>query len=249
MTRATSATPRRRTPVRPFPLALLLAALPAAAQVPHVPPAADPRLYAPPSVQAEASGFACSVDTLVSGAECILESDAPAASNLIAQAKDNVALAASLSAWACNTAARAPGEPAADREVMVQCERAFKEKAQACSADGVRALLDARRRFAPEARTCYAGLGAALAATRTMAAVAVPCCRCLTAARCLPVAHCASDLLVWPLPARTASCLRQSCAAACRTFLPEPAPAGEPAKPGPAPCWNPFHPESRCERI
>ncbi|MCM2333952.1 MAG: hypothetical protein NDI82_08375 [Anaeromyxobacteraceae bacterium] len=249
MRRHRSATTRRCTQVWLGPLALLLAAVPAAALVPNVPPAADPRLYAPPSVQPEASHFACSVDTLVSGADCILESDAPAASNLVAQAKDNVALAASLSAWACNTAARAPGEPAADREVMAQCERAFKEKAQACSADGVRALLDVRRRFAPEARACYAGLGAALAATRTMAAVAVPCCRCLTAARCFPVAHCASDLLVWPLPAKAAACLRESCASACRTFVPEPSPAGEPAKPGPPPCWNPFHPENRCERI
>ncbi len=248
MTRHRRATTRRGAHLWLGPLAVLLAALPAAAKVPNVPPAADPRRHAPPSTRPEASRLACSVVTLASGADCVLQSDAPNASNLLAQARDNVALAASLSAWACDAAARAPGEPAADRAVLAQCERAFKEKAQACSADGVRALLDVRRRFAPEARACYAGLGAALAATRTMAAVAVPCCRCLTAARCLPVASCASDLLVWPMPARAAACLRDRCAAACRTLLPEPSPAGAPARPGPAPCWNPYHPETRCER-
>lgn len=231
---------------------VLLAAAVARAEAPRPPPAADPRLYAPPSVREEATGFACSVETLVSGAACVLESDAPASTDTAAQAKDNEALAASLSGWACTFAARALGDPAADRDVMAPCEKAFKAQALGCGADGARALLDGRGLFAPEARRCYAALGDVLATTRTMAALTVPCCRCLAAARCFDADRCHRDLLGGAVPARAAACLGASCATACRSFLPDPAPA--PAKPAATEplrpfCPEPRHLERRCDRI
>ncbi len=230
-------------------LALLLGGGAAArAQVPNVPPAADPRLYAPPSTNQGATAFACSVETLVSSAECILESAAAAAADAKAQARDNQALAASLSGWACAFAARAPGEPAPDREVLARCEKAFKERALSCGADGARPLLDGRGLFAPEARSCYAGLSEVLAQTRTMAFTSAPCCRCLAAAGCPDAGRCNRDLTSGPLPARLAACLKERCGEACRSFRADPPPAGEPAKPGPPPPWNPFHPEHECDR-
>jgi hypothetical protein len=233
-------------------LAALLVAGAARAEAPRPPPAADPRLYAPPSVREEATGFACSVETLVSGADCVLESDAPASTDTVAQARDNEALAASLSGWACAFAARAPGDPAADRGVLAQCEKAFKEQALGCGAEGARALLDGRGLFAPEARRCYAALGEVLASTRTMAATTAPCCRCLAAARCLDGDRCHRDLLGGAVPSRASACLQASCATACRSFLPDAAPA--PAKPAATEplrpfCLEPHHPEHRCDRI
>lgn len=233
-------------------LAVLLSAAAARAEAPRPPPAADPRLYAPPSAREEATSFACSVETLVSGADCVLESDATPSTDTAAQAKDNQAVAASLSGWACAFAARAPGDPAADRGVMAQCERAFKARALGCGADGARALLDGRGLFAPEARGCYAALGEVLASARTMASVTVPCCRCLAEAKCLDADRCHKDLLGFSVPARAAACLQASCAAACRSFRPDPAPqpatpaATEPLRPI---CLEPFHPEHRCDRI
>lgn len=219
--------------LRLAPVALLLAhaGAPARAQVLHPPPAADPRLYAPPSARPEASGFACSAETLVSGVDCIMESDAPAATATAAQAQDNRAVAAALATWACAAVSRPTPEATADPSVQAQCERAFKERALECGAAGARPLLDAQGRFAPEARACYAALGLVLAAARTQAAVTVPCCRCLAAARCLEAARCNGDLLSWPLPARAAACLREACPTACRSFQPDPGPAAD----GPGP--------------
>lgn len=211
----------------PVGLMLVLAAAPVRAQVPHPPPAADPRLYAPPSTRQDATAFACSAETLVSGADCILESESPAAAPSAAQEKDNLALAASLSAWACAAVARPPAAASADRDVQAQCEKAFKERALGCGAGGVRPLLDAQGRFAPEARACYAELGVVLASTRTQAAVTVPCCRCLAASRCLEAGRCNADLLSGPLPAVAAACLRDACPAACRSFRPDPGPPAE----------------------
>jgi hypothetical protein len=197
----------------------------AGAGAPPLPPAADPRLYAPPAAREAATAFACTAETLVSGADCILESDAPLSADPAAQLRDNAALAAAMATWACAAAAREPSQPAPDPDVKARCEKAFRERALGCGADGARALLDVRGRFAPEARLCYSALGEALAQARSMASMSAPCCRCLAAARCAELGRCHRELLSGSPDGRTAACLRASCAEECRSFLPDRPPA------------------------
>lgn len=212
---------------RVWVLAAALCAVPARAGEPAT--AVDPRLYAEPSADTSPTGWACTVETLASGAECVFESEAPAAGDAARQAVENAAAAAKLGDGLCAKAARHPYDPIPDPDVLSACRRSFTERAMACGADGTRPLLDAEGRFGAEFRVCYAALGGVLARARTMASTAAPCCRCLVASRCVTSGErCNADAISQTLDGPVARCAEQSCFDSCRAQLPLPPPPPAP---------------------
>lgn len=172
--------------------------------------------------------FACTVETLETGAECFLESSAPAAADRGRQARANVKQVAAVADRVCPRAARRrPGAPP-DPDVVALCRRTFAEEAPRCDGGGVRPLVDAQGRFAPEARRCYAALVQAVSRVRTASASSARCCRCLTEAGCTASFQaCVADPLAEA--ATGGACLADACAAACATFRPVPPPPPPPA--------------------
>lgn len=233
---------------------LVVAALGASlARAGEPPPAADPRLYAEPSTDGSPTPYACTVETLSSGARCIFESQAPPAADPARQAVENAQAAVRLADALCAKAARHPQEPVPDPDVLAACRRAFVEKAMGCGADGTRAILDDGGRFGPELRLCYAAMSEALARARTMATSSGACCRCLVAARCTTSGvRCNEEATRRLLDGAVARCAFESCEEACRGRLPAAAPAAAtPARPPPeaaAPCFDPERQEKPCVR-
>jgi hypothetical protein len=209
-------------------LALLGAAAAAAAQQP------DPRLYAPPSPDRSPSAFACTVDTLLAGADCVFEGQAPAAPDARRQAEENGRAAAALGNRACARAAKLASEPRADPDVLAACHREFARKAAGCAADGSAPLLDADGRFGNGARACYAAMADVLAKARLMAAATGACCRCLVSGGCTRNGEeCNRGLASGSLgPSR---CMAAKCGDVCRAFVPAEAPAGPPRSEAPPP--------------
>lgn len=195
-----------------------------------------------------ATDFACTVETLVSGAECFLESSAAAAPDRAREARANTRRVSALADRVCPRAARRrPGAPP-DPDVVALCKRAFAEEAPRCDAGGVRPLLDAQGRFAPEAGRCYAALVQAVSRSRTATASSARCCRCLHEARCVSSFQaCAEDPIAEA--AGAGACLADACAAACATFRPvppppEPQPTAGQAEPRPGEAPTPSSPRS-----
>jgi hypothetical protein len=213
-------------------------------------PAADPRLFAEPSADASPTPFACTVETLSSGARCVFESRAERAADAGRQAVENAQVAARLVDGLCARAARHPHEPIPDPDVLATCKRSLSQKAMACGADGARPVLDADGRFGPEFRTCYSAMSEALARVRTMAGSSGPCCRCLAAARCVASGErCNQEALTRTLDGEAARCAAERCGEACGAQIPAPAaapPAPRAERPASAPCFDPNRLERPC---
>jgi hypothetical protein len=204
------------------PLALLALLGTAAAATAAEP---DPRLYAPPSADRSATGYACTVDTLLGGGDCIFEGQAPPALDAGKQAEENGRIAAALGNKACARAAKLASEPRADPGVLAACHREFAQKAAGCAADGSAPLLDSEGRFGTGARACYAAMADVLAKARLMAAATGACCRCLVSGGCARHGEeCNRGLASGALG--PTSCMATKCGDVCRAFVPmEPAPA------------------------
>src|SRR5512139_2435452 len=205
---------------------------------------ADPRLFAEPRADESPSPYACTADTLVSGAKCFFESTAPAAADPARQAAENAATAAKLGDRACQHAARHPLDPIPDPDVLAWCKRTFSEKAASCGTEGTRPVLDAEGRFGGEFRLCYAALSEVLARAQTSARTSAPCCRCLVAEKCArSAARCNADAVSKLLDAPAARCAEERCRDACRALVPAASPAPETARgappKGPPPCFDP----------
>ncbi|MBI5068657.1 MAG: hypothetical protein HZB56_10490 [Deltaproteobacteria bacterium] len=203
----------------------LLCAARAGAQQP------DPRLFAPPSADATPTAFACTVETLAAGKDCVFEGQALAAADPVRQAQENGKTAAALGNQLCGRASRLATQARADAAVLAACQRSFVEKAGGCAADGSAPLLDAEGRFGAGARACYAAMSEVLARARFMAAATGGCCRCLTSAGCVKSGEQCNRSL--SAGATGGACLEQRCGEACRAFLPEP------SAPPPAPRASP----------
>jgi hypothetical protein len=188
----------------------------------------DPRLYAPPQADTSATVYACTVETLLSGRDCVFEGQAPPALEPARQAQENGRAAASLSDRACGRAARLAAEARPDRDVLAACKREFGERAAGCAADGSAPLLDAEGRFAAAARACYAAMSQVLARTRLMASATGACCRCLTSNGCARSAEQCNRSLARGAGAPSA-CMARSCAESCGAFLPAEPPPETPA--------------------
>jgi hypothetical protein len=218
--------------LEPLALVAALAAVPAAgAQEP------DPRLYAPPSADRSPTSYACTVETMLSGAECVFEGQAPPAADPRRQAEENGRAAAALGDRACARAAKLASEPRADAGVLAACHREFAQRAAGCAADGSAPLLDAEGRFGAGARACYAAMVDVLAKARLMAAATGACCRCLVSGGCARGGEqCNRGLASGALAATR--CMAAKCGDVCRAFLPAESPpaaplAREPSAPAP----------------
>ncbi|HEY7724555.1 MAG TPA: hypothetical protein VH880_04430 [Anaeromyxobacteraceae bacterium] len=187
----------------------------------------DPRLYAPPRADTSATVYACTVETLISGRDCVFEGQAPPALEAVRQARENGRAAASLADRACGRAARLATESRPDGAVLSACRRDFGERAAGCAADGSAPLLDAEGRFGAGARACYAAMSQVLARTRLMASATGACCRCLAASGCVRSGEQCNRALARGAGAPSA-CMARSCAESCGAFLPAEPPPGPP---------------------
>jgi hypothetical protein len=195
----------------------------------------DPRLYAPPSADRSPTSFACTVETLLTGAACVFEGQAPPAADAGKQAEENGRTAAALGNRACARASKLASEARADEAVLAACHREFAQSAAGCAAEGSAPLLDAEGRFGAGARPCYAAMAGVLAKARLMAAATGACCRCLASGGCAPGGErCNRGLASGALGPTT--CMAARCGDVCRAFLPVESPpaaalAREPAAP------------------
>ncbi len=175
----------------------------------------DRRLAAPPQADSSPTGFACTVDTLISGADCVFEGDP----NLAPAAGTTSWSTASASETLCAAASRPPSEARPDAGVRSACEADVSRSLERCARPGT-VLLDPGGRFLPSARACYAAIGNALARARTLAATVAPCCRCLAQAGCGDAFTCVRRGLVGFLSGAEGNCAVRACHSSCGAYLP-----------------------------
>lgn len=188
-------------------LVSLLAALASAAA------AAPPPIAEPSAVDDSATAFACTLETLRTGAYCVLEGD-PASPFAATPARTATQIGEVL----CADAARPSGEVRPDPVTQRVCQAEVQQRLEAC-ADEKATVLDAAGQFVPSARACYAALSAVLAKVRTQAALVAPCCRCLADHRCAGAGACAERAPGAPVPPAGWSCAAKACAEVCGSSL------------------------------
>lgn len=174
----------------------------------------DRRLAAPPRADTSPTGYSCTVDTLISGADCVFEGNPTSrgpgvASRSLADAGSKL----------CSAAARPPGEARPDAGVRAACKAEVVRSLDRCGASQA-PLVDAGGRFLPSSRACYAALGNALARARTLAATVAPCCRCLAEARCGDARACVKQGLGKVLSGAEGKCAARACSSECGPYLP-----------------------------
>ncbi|WP_257447217.1 hypothetical protein [Archangium lipolyticum] len=115
-------------------------------------------LAAPPRADESPTAWACTVETLRAGRECVFESEVTASdsTNSQAQAASNVRTLKDIGPMLCAQAAKPPSGSATDKNLVAQCERKYADTAEDfCGLDGKLPIIDAKGRFAPAARHCY----------------------------------------------------------------------------------------------
>lgn len=172
------------------------------------------RLADPQAVDSSPTGYACTAETLRTGADCVFEGD-PAAPFASTPAQTGAELGEVL----CTAAARAPGEAHPDPIVKAACQAEVQRRLRRC-ADERAVLLDSAGQFLPGARACYVAIGEALALARTQASTVAPCCSCLAEQRCGGERACVSNGPGTPLQGAVAACAARYCADACASSLP-----------------------------
>ena len=139
-------------------------------------PLSPDALGAPPQVNAAPTAWACTVETLREGRECVFEAEVAASTAVQEQAAGNVRTLRDIARVLCTHAARPSSRPGADKNLVGQCEHKYTEAVEdTCGLDGKVPVIDARGRFAPEARACYRKLSSVLQDITMMAAVASEC--------------------------------------------------------------------------
>lgn len=191
-----------------FPFLLLLGPAAMAEDAPAV----NPALFAEPTANPAPTAFACSIETLLKGVDCVFETDAPVQDPTTQRSRENAALAAGLAPRAC-------ARLSLGKDLDAVCQADFRLAAQQCASENRRPLLDSRERFSPGARSCYFAMGEVLRKVVTLGAVAAPCCRCLAAKGCFQAGgeRCLRSLggAKPELPA----CAEKTCADACAPLL------------------------------
>ena len=191
-------------------------------------------LGAPPQTNALPTAWACTVETLRSGRECIFESEVSSSTDVKAQASGNVRTLTDIGPSLCAQAARPPSGLAPDKELVAQCERKFANAAEdACGLDGAVSVIDAKGRFAPAARTCYRQLSSVLQDTSMMATVASACCQCARKRGCPSAGErCHESVAQQEVAGPALACLANQCGAACSLAMPVSSQTGDyrPAK-------------------
>jgi hypothetical protein len=115
-------------------------------------------LSAPPKADESPTAWACTVETLRAGRECVFEAEvtASASTDVQAQAASNIRTLKDIGHTLCLQAAKPPSGAAADKNLVAQCERKYTDTTEdVCGLDGKVSIIDAKGRFAPAARLCY----------------------------------------------------------------------------------------------
>lgn len=215
-------------------IAVLLALL---CSTPDVAGAALPpeALGAPPKADESPTAWACTVETLRAGRECVFEAEVtPAASTDVqAQAANNLRTLKDIGHALCAQAARPPSGVAADRNLVAQCERQYADAVEdACGLDGSVPVIDAKGRFAPVARACYRQLSSVLQDIAMMAAVASACCQCAAQRGCPGAGErCYESVARQEMGSATLTCLANQCGEACSLVMPASPPASGDLRP------------------
>ncbi|WP_254614429.1 MULTISPECIES: hypothetical protein [unclassified Myxococcus] len=190
------------------------------ASTPALPPEA---LAAPPISDDSPTAWACTVDTLREGKECVFESDAAASASGAEQATANRKLLKDISRALCTEAVGNAREGRTDATLIALCERRYVAAADQCGLAGGTPIVDAKGRFAPGARTCYRGLSSVLQEVQLMATVAAPCCECAARRGCPGTGdRCYADVSQQQTSPATLACLSERCEDVCSVVLPAP---------------------------
>jgi len=166
--------------------------------------------------------FACNLDRLLKGERCTFEFDpSPRAPNE-SLAREN-SRQASQAARSCAEAATRPEDLGPDATLRKMCEDDIARIAlEQCTLDGRVAFADDDGRVVATAAPCVEELARALSRTRTMAGVALDCCRCLAHSRCgVSAPQCNRELADFSPGEALQSCLQSSCQETCSSVRPE----------------------------
>jgi hypothetical protein len=200
-------------------------ALPAAAERTDL-PRPPPRL----PVDERPTPFACTFERLLGGERCSFEFDPAPGEPSESLARENSRLAGHVSRN-CAEAATRVDELRPDPTLRKMCEDEVARVAlEHCTLQGRVALADDDGRVVASGGPCVEELARALSRTRTMAGMALPCCRCLSQSRCsVAVPQCSRELADFAPGDALKSCLEASCHESCSNLRPEP--AAPPAQP------------------
>lgn len=179
-------------------------------------------LGAPPQSDETPTAWACTVETLRSGRECVFEADVSSSTDVHAQASSNVRTLKEIGHTLCLQAAKPPSGVAPDKNLVAQCERKYADAADdACGLDGKVPVIDARGRFAPAARACYRQLSSVLQDVAMMATVASACCQCAEKRGCPGAGErCHENVSHQELGTTALACLSSQCGEACALMMP-----------------------------
>jgi hypothetical protein len=194
-----------------------------------LPAAADRDLPRPPPrmpVDERPTPFACTLARLLNGERCTFEFDPARGDANESVARDNSRQAAQASR-SCAEAARGVDDLHPDPTLRKMCEDDIAKIAlEQCTLEGRVALADDEGRVVATAAPCVEELARALSRTRTMAGVALACCRCLAQSRCAVSApQCNRELADFSPGDALQGCLESSCQDSCSSVRPDPAPA------------------------
>jgi hypothetical protein len=197
-----------------------------------LPAAADRDLPRPPPrmpVDERPTPFACTLARLLKGERCTFEFDpAPGeASESLARENSRQAAQASRS---CGEAATRVDDIHPDPTLRKMCEDDIAKVAlDQCTLQGRVPLIDDEGRVVRSGGPCVEELARALSRTRTMAGVALACCRCLAQSRCAVSApQCNRELADFSPGEVLQSCLESSCQDSCSSVRPDPVPSKPP---------------------
>jgi len=163
--------------------------------------------------------FACNLDRLLKGERCTFEFDPAPATPSESVAREN-SRQASRASRSCAEAATRVEELAPDATLRKMCEDDIARIAlEQCTLDGRVPFADDDGRVVAGAASCVEELARALSRTRTMAGVALACCRCLAHSRCgVSAPQCNRELADFSPGDALQSCLQSSCQETCSSL-------------------------------
>ncbi|NMO18706.1 hypothetical protein HPC49_24620 [Pyxidicoccus fallax] len=185
---------------------------------PALPPEA---LAAPPVADDSPTAWACTIDTLRAGKECVFEADLSSGGPSESQDTANKKTLQEAARALCSEAVGNIREGRPDATLTTLCERRFTTAVDQCGLDGTASVIDAKGRFAPGARACYRALSSVLQEVQLMATVASPCCECAARAGCPGTGdRCYADVSQQASSPAALACMNDRCSDACSIVLP-----------------------------
>jgi hypothetical protein len=167
------------------------------------------RLFDPPRADNSPTAFACTSETLASGAECVFEGKVDASNAAEAPAR--------LRGMASATCDAALKSAAADDAKVLRdgCMARVQAAADRCAPQG--AVVDSAGRFTSQGKSCYRALSEARNQSASLANAAPNCCECLARNHCAGAGEgCVASAARSNLKA---SCGSDACDAACAELL------------------------------